>query len=142
MTDTTKDVDFHKRGRRVTRASLTKLGRKLTELEADTSGPDALRLAQNLASKLKTLHVKFKTYQLAIIDLTEGDADDADDASLNTELEKLDNHDDWVRELSVPIQRLTSSLSLTDTDSFRKTTIRHLKLQHMAWLGNDYIICI
>ena len=66
MTDPTKDIDFHKRRRRVTKASLTKLGSKLTELEADTSGPDALRLAQNLASKLKTLDVEFKTHQLAI----------------------------------------------------------------------------
>ena len=95
MTDPTKD---HKRRRRVTKASLTKLGSKLTDLEADTSGPDALRLAQNVASKLKTLDVEFKTHQLAIIDLTEGDVDDADDANLNTEQEELDNHDDRVRE--------------------------------------------
>ena len=67
MTDPTKDIDFHKRRRRVTKASLTKLGSKLTELEAVTSGPDALRLAQNLASKLKTLDVEFKAHQLAII---------------------------------------------------------------------------
>ena len=127
MTDPTKDIDFHKRRRRVTKASLTKLGSKLTELEADTSGPDALRLAQNLASKLKTLDVEFKTHQLAIIDLSEGDVDDADDANLNTEQEELDNHDDRVRELSIRIQRLTSSLSPTATDSLRKTTIRRLE---------------
>ena len=62
------NIDFHKRRKRVTKASLTKLSSKLTELEADTSDPDALRLAQNLASKLKAIDVKFKTLPLAITD--------------------------------------------------------------------------
>ena len=46
----------------------------------------------------------------------DGDVDDADDANLNTEQEELDNQDDPVCELSIRIQRLTSSLSPTATD--------------------------
>ena len=69
MTDV-RGVDFHKKRRRVTKASLTKLSTKLTELETDTTNPDALRAAQALASKLKTFDTEFKTHQLAIIDLT------------------------------------------------------------------------
>ena len=60
---------------RVTKASLTKLSTKLTELETDTTNPDALRAAQGLASKLKTFDTEFKTHQLAISDLTNDDDD-------------------------------------------------------------------
>ena len=64
------DIDLHKKRRRVTRASLTKLSTKLTELEANTTDPDALRIGQSLVSRLKTLGTEFKTHQLAIIDHT------------------------------------------------------------------------
>jgi len=87
MTDV-RGVDFHKKRRRVTKASLTKLSTKLTELETDTTNPDALRAAQALASKLKTFDTEFKTHQLAIIDLTD------DDDSLAVEQQELDDHDD------------------------------------------------
>ena len=86
MTDV-RNADFHKKRRRVTKASLTKLSTKLTELESDTANPDALRAAQGLASKLKTLDAEFKTHQLAIFDLTNDDG-------LATEQQELDDHHD------------------------------------------------
>ena len=104
MTDAT-NVNFHKKRRRVTKASLTKLSSKLTELEADTTNPDALRAAQGLASKLKTLDAESKTHQLAIIDPTN------DDDGLTTEQQELDDHDDHASELTIRTQRLISTLS-------------------------------
>ena len=41
-----RDIDFHKKRRKVTKASLMKLSTKITELEDDTANPDALRAAQ------------------------------------------------------------------------------------------------
>ena len=55
------------------RSSLTKLGTKLTELEADTSIPTLKESAKDLADKLKTLQQDFKNHQLAIIDWTDGE---------------------------------------------------------------------
>ena len=98
-----RDIEFHKKRRRVTKASLTKLSTKLTELEAN---PDALRIVQGLTSKLKTLDAEFKTHQLAIIDLT-----DDDDDGLAAEQQELDDHDDRASELTIRIQRLISALS-------------------------------
>jgi len=100
-----RGVDFHKKRRRVTKASLTKLSTKFTELETDTMNPDTLRAAQALASKLKTFDTEFKTHQLAIIDLTD------DDDSLAVEQQELDDHDDRASELTILVQRSISTLS-------------------------------
>ena len=80
--DATRSVEFHKKRRRVTKASLTKLSTKLTELETNDTNADTLAL------KLKTLDTEFKTHQLAVIDLTD------DDDSLAAEQQELDDHDD------------------------------------------------
>ncbi len=58
----------HKKRRAVARASLTKLGTKLTELEANRDNPDNLRVAQSLATKLKGLDGEFRIHHLAIVD--------------------------------------------------------------------------
>ena len=78
--------------------ALMKLTTKLIKLEADTTSPDAHRVAQGLALKLKILDTELKTYQLAIIDLTdEGDG-------LAMEHQELDDHDDHATELTIRIQ--------------------------------------
>ncbi len=46
-----EQLTFHKKRRGVTRASLTKLATKVTELEASKDNPDTLRIAQGLATK-------------------------------------------------------------------------------------------
>ena len=114
------DIDFHKKRRRVTRASLTKLSTKLTELEANTTDPDALRIAQGLASRLKTLGTEFKTHQLAIIDHTN------DEEGLVAEQQALDDYDDTISELTVRIQRLISSMTPSSADELRKASARRL----------------
>ena len=57
-----KGVNFHKKQRNVTKVSLTKSSNKLIKLEADSMSPDTFSVAQGLASKLKSLDTKFKTY--------------------------------------------------------------------------------
>ena len=93
-----RDVDFHKKRRRVTKASLTKLSTRITELEADTANPDALCVAQGLASKLKALDTEFKSHQVAIINLNDGDE------ALTAEQQELDDHDNRVSELTIRTQ--------------------------------------
>lgn len=114
------DIDFHKKRRRVTRASLTKLSTKLTELEANTTDPDALRIGQSLVSRLKTLGTEFKTHQLAIIDHTN------DKEGLVVEQQALDDYDDTTSELTVCIQRLISSMTPSSADELCKASARHL----------------
>ena len=116
-----RGVDFHKKRRRMIKASLTKLSTKLTELETDTTNPDALRAAQGLASKLKTFDAEFKSHQLAVIDLT-----DDDDDGLAAEQQELDDHDDRASELTICVQRLISTLSPSTADGLSKITTRRL----------------
>ena len=116
-----RDIDFHKKRRRVTKASLTKLNTRIHELEADITNPNALRAAQGLASKLKALDTKLKSHQLAIINLTDGDE------ALTAEQQELDDHDDRVSKLTIRIQRLVSTLSPTATDGLCRTFTRHLE---------------
>ena len=42
---------------------------KLASLEAEGANPDNIRIAQGLASKLKSLDAEFRTHHLSIIDL-------------------------------------------------------------------------
>ena len=116
MTDS-EALAFHKK-RTVVRFSLTKLGTKLTELEADTSIP-TLKNAKDLADKLKTLEQDFKNHQLSIIDRT-----DATEA-LAEEQQALDDNDDQVSELRIRIQRLitlSAASSGKDTVSGQQAT--------------------
>lgn len=119
-----EDLNFHKKRRRVTRSSLTKLSTKVTELEANRSSPDAFYNAQNVASKLKTLDTEFRNHQLKIMDLATSEED------LTEEQQALDDHDDIVSELSVRIQRLIASVTpSTIPDSLKLSTKRLTPLQ-------------
>lgn len=67
------ELAFHKKRRGVIWTSLTKLGTKLTKLEAEPKSPALMENARSLADKLKTLKQKFKDHQLAIIDRTDNE---------------------------------------------------------------------
>ena len=109
-----EDLPFHKRRRGVVRASLTKLGTKLTELEANPESPTLLESATNLAEKLKTLQQEYRNHQLSIIDHADGDE------ALAEEQQALDDNDDLISALSVRIQRLLKAA----TPSPRSNTVR------------------
>ena len=78
----TEDLNFHKKRRKVIRASLTKLGTKVTDTRPIPG------TAQSLSGKLKTLQDDFKTHQLKIIDLTD------EEETLLEEQQALDDNDD------------------------------------------------
>ena len=98
----------------MTKASLNKSSNKLIKLEADSMSPDTFSVAQGLASKLKSLDTEFKTYQLAITDLTD------DDDGLAVEQQELHNHNDHRSDLVIHIQRLVSTLLHSMTDGLCK----------------------
>ena len=85
---------FYKKRRGVVRASLTKLGTKLAELEASTESPTLLESANTLAEKLKVLQQEYRNHQLSIIDRTESEEE------LAEEQQALDDNDDQTSTLS------------------------------------------
>ena len=56
----------HKKRRGVVRASLTRLGTKVGELEGATDNPDTLDHAKRLPTKLDVLDAEYKTHHYAI----------------------------------------------------------------------------
>ncbi len=94
------ELAFH---RSVIRTSLTKLGTKPTQLEAEPTGRAVTESATNLADKLKTLKQDFKDHQLAIIDRTDSEE------GLAEEQQVLDDNDDLTSGFITRIQRLLSS---------------------------------
>jgi len=94
------DLPTLRRRRGTVKASITKLTIKVAELEARDSDPSVIGHAQQLLKRLEMLDANFKTHQLAIIDIQEGE-------QLGAEQEALDKHDDDVMELSLRLQALS-----------------------------------
>jgi ATP-dependent helicase/DNAse subunit B len=89
----------------VVRASVTRLLARVSELEhKERPSPGDLDTARRLQQKLEELDSDFKTYHLAVVDLT-------DDEALDTEQAMLDEHDDKVTDLSARLQQLVSILA-------------------------------
>ena len=65
-TDHTRTIANLRKRRGVIRASITKLGNRLKELEDSPGLPDAADHAQQLASKLES---EFRTHHLQLVDL-------------------------------------------------------------------------
>ena len=97
-----------RRRRGVVRASITRLEKRLRELEDTAEQPATPDHARELAVKLDTLVTDFKDYHLQILDLME----DVDD-ELRHEQETLDDHDDIISDINIRIKRLTAR---TDSD--------------------------
>ena len=97
-----------RRRRGVVRASITRLEKRLRELEDTAEQPATPDHARQLAVKLDTLVTDFKNYHLQILDLME----DVDD-ELRHEQETLDDHDDIISDINIRIKRLTAR---TDSD--------------------------
>ena len=92
----------NRRRRGVVRASITRLDCRITELEEQDGASPGTRLsAQRMLQKLGELDMEFKAYHLAMIDLIEDDA-------LEAEQIVLDEHDDKVAYLTMRVQQLIS----------------------------------
>jgi len=77
-----------KKRRGVVRASITRLTKRLRDLEKDATNPITLDLARGLTRKLEGLDADFRTHHHALIDLID------DEGTLQEEQAILDEHDD------------------------------------------------
>ena len=84
----------------VIRASITKLGNRLKELEDAPDLLDTADHAQQLTSKLETLESEFRTHHLQLVDLID------DESTLGKEQDALDKLDDDVSFLTVRLRQL------------------------------------
>ena len=109
--------------RGVVRASITRLGTRLGELEEASDQPRTAEHARQLFTKLQALDGDFRKLHFELIDLT----DDAD--TLEAEQATMDRHDDDVSTLSVRLQVLLSTLAdliVTPTSDCRRPLSRKL----------------
>ena len=121
-------LSVHKKRRGVARASITKLSKKITELETLTSDPDTCAIAQRLVSRLKELNTEFRTHHLAIVDLTDSEEE------LSAEQDALDYHDDKVGNIEAHLQQLLTTLaSLSGIDPKRIVLKRLTHLKGKLW---------
>ena len=120
-TDATLTLPVRHTRRGVIRASVTRLDARVAELEKkERISPGDLTNAQCLQRKLDELDQEFRTYHFAVIDLTEEDATEPEQAL-------MDEHDDKVGNLSTCIQLLadkySSNGSSSSTDSNPNRTL-------------------
>ena len=125
-TDHTRTITNLRKRRGVIRASITKLGNRLKELEDSPGLPDAADHAQQLASKLEALESEFRTHHLQLVDLID------DESTLGKEQDILDKLDDDVSFLTVKLRHLitrgraSKSATPTASDGKVSTTSRRL----------------
>ena len=85
--------------RGVVRASITRLGTRLKELEETSDQPRTPDHARQLLTKLQSLDEDFKKHHFELIDIIDGDED------LERE-QSIDKHDDDITSLSICLQIL------------------------------------
>ena len=111
-----------RRRRGVVRSSITRLEKRLRELEAIPSQPATADHAQELTAKLAVLDAEYKSYHLELIDLVE------DSEVLEKEQDTLDNHDDAITDMNIRLKRLCSIATSSSTDQQRMSS---RKLAHL-----------
>ena len=114
------DMATLKKRRGVAKASIARLTHRLGELESQPDKLTTLDLARRMARKLETLDADFRIHHHALIDLIN------DEDSLITEQGTLDNHDDFVAELSARIQQLIGTCTSTTDQSTCKVSVKRL----------------
>ena len=87
------------------RASITRLGTRLTELEDTADQPRPPDHARQLLGKLRSLNGEFRQLHYELIDLIDADNEEA----LETEQAVLDKHDDNVAMLTVCLETFFTS---------------------------------
>ena len=124
-TDRERALTSSRRRGGVVRASVTKLGTKLTELEGKTEDPSTLSHAQHLSSRLDSLDSEFKTHHYSVVDLI------VNDDELESEQNIIYQHDDTSAELSLRIQKLVSICSHCSTDPSTPRNLQARKLERL-----------
>ena len=122
---TARSLSNCKKRRGIARASITRFNTKLKDLESKADQAGTFDLAQQMKLKLESLDKDFKTYHYALVDLID------DEATLASEQETLDNHDDEMAILAVRVQQLItlSASPSSDTDPRKIASRRLARLQ-------------
>ena len=108
-----------RRRRGVSRASITRLGNRLGDLEGMTSDVNTLDLAQQLKKKLENLDSEFKTHHYNLIDVV-------DDSHLEAEQTILDEHDEDLAMLTIRIQHLIEACASSRASNPQNIASRRL----------------
>ena len=117
-------VSALKRRRGVTRASITRLGGKIKELEGKPAEPSTLDAAKRMKTKVESLDSEFRSQHYALIDVIENEDD------LPDQQEILDEHDDAISLLATRLQGVMSACSpSTSSDPRRIQSQRLLQLE-------------
>ena len=111
-----------RRRRGVVCSSITRLEKRLWELEAILSQPATADHAQELTAKLAVLDAEYKSYHLELIDLVE------DSEVLEKEQDMFDNHDNAITDMNIRLKRLCSIATSSSTDQQRMSS---RKLAHL-----------
>ena len=115
-------LSSNRKKRAVTRASITRLRSRLTELEVS---PEAGNLdsARLLASRLQALDAEYKVHHYAIINHLD------DEPALQREQEVLDEHDDEMAQLDVRVEKLITTCSSADSSQpkIASNRLKHLE---------------
>ena len=123
--ETQRALSTLRRRRGVTKASITRLSTRLKDLEADISRPGTIDHAQKMQQKLDALDAEFRSHHQGIVDLI-----DSED-SLTGEQNTLDEHDDFIADLSVRVNQLLTACSASDA------TARRLASRRLAHVGKS-----
>ena len=124
-----------KKRRGVARASLTRLGNRIKDLEGEDTEPKTWELAQRMSQKLLDLDAEFRAHHHALIDLTD------DEDALAKEQEALDSHDDLVAELTVRVKQVTAISSPSSNESSRRIASRKLVHLHKSLVSITSVVC-
>ena len=118
-----------RRRRGVVRSSITRLEKRIKELEGIADQPATADHARELTSKLESLTEDFKQHHLELLDLI----GDEDWEALEKEQDILDEHDDIVSDMNIRLKRLTRPRDSTPSPSHSNPTLRILsrKLNHL-----------
>ena len=120
--------------RGVVRASITRLGTRLKELEDAADRPDTPQHAGQLAAKLRSLDGEFDTIHFDVIDLIDEENEDV----LVAEQGILDRHDNDAATLTVRLGSL-STAPVPSLPDVRKSLSEDVT--PAEWFGNDPRIC-
>ena len=129
---TQRSLSSNRKKRGVVRASITKLGSRVTELEAATSLPDTVDHARRFTTRLESLAEEFKHHHFAVIDLLDEEVD------LAREQETFDEQDEDVTQLALRLERIVSSCPSSDPNQCKMASgrLKHLEKRLSSILGN------
>ena len=119
MTDTARALSNNRKKRGVIKASLTRLSSRLDAVERFPDPDEARRLT----IRLETLSTEFKVHHYSIIDLLD------DEVELAEQQEILDEHDDYVSQLTARLEKIVTICSSKDSNQHRISFKRLMNIE-------------